>query len=370
MRIAILGSRGIPANYGGTETVAEIMSPIFQQLGHAVTVYSPDEHPYTGATWRGIQLKRIFNQERKLGIWGTLIYDFLCLKDAVASEFDIILELGNVPCAIFFPFFHQRNSKLITNMDGLEWKRAKWNVVLQKFAKLTEALGARCSDALIADNEGIREYLRQEYGRDSYFIPYGALAVSAVHLAHLQSYALEPRRYHMLIARLEPENNIEMIVDGFLAAADKREFIVVGKIANTYGRRLVAKYQAQTRVRFVGGIYDYAVLSSLRWYAEIYFHGHSVGGTNPSLLEAMASSAFIAAHDNVFNRSVLGADACYFSSVSAVVEIIDGDYSTQRAAWVTANLTKVEEIYTWDRIAREYLRVFASVLAEGPQNSA
>ena len=145
---------------------------------------------------------------------------------------------------------------------------------------------------------------------------------------------------------------------------------MVGKIANTYGRRLVAKYQAQTRVRFVGGIYDYAVLSALRWHAEIYFHGHSVGGTNPSLLEAMASSAFIAAHDNVFNRSVLGADACYFSSMLAVVAIIGGDYSAQRAAWVTANLTKVEEIYTWDRIAREYLRVFASVLAEGPQNSA
>ena len=144
LKIAILGSRGIPANYGGTETVAEIMSPIFQQLGHTVTVYSPDEHPYTGATWRGIQLKRIFNRESKLGIWGTLIYDFLCLKDAVASEFDIILELGNVPCAIFFPFFRQRNSKLITNMDGLEWMRSKWPRPIQLWLRANQRLAAQC----------------------------------------------------------------------------------------------------------------------------------------------------------------------------------------------------------------------------------
>jgi glycosyltransferase involved in cell wall biosynthesis len=363
MKIAILGTRGIPNNYGGPETNAEMMSPIFIALGHEVTVYSPDEHPYQQNSWQGIRIKHIYNQESRLGIWGTLAYDFLCLRDALASDFDIVLELGYVPVAIFYPLFFRRRAKLVTNMDGLEWKRSKWNAVLQRFARLTEVPGARCSDALIADNEAIRDYLRESYGRDSYFIPYGAAAVAGPDPAHLERYGVQAQAYFMLIARLEPENNIEIILDGYLKSGDTRPFLVVGKTTTAYGARLLEKYAAAPRIQFLGGIYDYTVLSSLRWQAAVYFHGHSVGGTNPSLVEAMASSAYIAAHDNPFNRSVLEANAWYFTDTADVARIINADHSIDRADFSARNLDKVRVVYNWEVVAREHLRVFEQVIA-------
>lgn len=363
MKIAILGTRGIPNNYGGPETNAELLSPIFLRLKHEVTVYSPDEHPYQNGQWQGIRIKHVFNRESRLRIWGTLIYDYLCLRDACRSDYDIILELGYVPCAIFFPFFRRRRAKLVTNMDGLEWKRSKWNFVLQRFAELTEALGAKYSDALISDNLAIQGYLLDKYGRESHFIPYGAKLVSQPDVADLAPYQLSPRRYHMLIARLEPENSIETILDGYLRSGDTDAFLVVGKTDTRYGRFLMAKYQSHANIRLIGGVYDYDRLSSLRWHAKLYFHGHSVGGTNPSLVEAMASNALVAAHDNPFNRSVLEENAFYFSSAADVADIIRSDTGASREAFIARNREKVSRVYDWENIARQHLDAFAEALS-------
>lgn len=364
MKIAILGTRGIPNNYGGPEANAEFMSPIFRALGHEVTVYSPDEHPYQAGEWNGIRIKHVYNQESRFGIWGTLLYDFLCLRDAARSDYDIILELGYVPCAIFYPLFGRRRGKLVTNMDGLEWKRSKWNFILQKFAELTERLGARYSDALISDNEAIRTYLLDKYCVDSSFIPYGAKHVPAPDGAHLAPYRIAPADYLMLIARMEPENNIEIILDGYLRSGETRPFLVVGKTSNRYGSHLVGKYGRNPGIRFLGGIYNYDILSSLRWHSRLYFHGHSVGGTNPSLVEAMASNALIAAHENPFNRSVLDGNAYYFSDAAGVARIIASDLAPDRAAFLAANLRKVEAVYNWERVARQHVDAFHAVLTQ------
>ena len=366
MKIAILGTRGIPNNYGGPEANAEFLSPIFRRLGHEVTVYSPDEHPYTADDWNGVRLRRMFNQESRLGIWGTLAYDFLCLRDALNSDFDIILELGYVPCALFFPLRRKGRGRVVTNMDGLEWQRSKWNFVLRRCAEFTEYLGARFSDALIADNEAIEDYLMEKYGKHSYFIPYGAQPVAlAPDDTHLASRQLTAGGYHMLIARMEPENNIEMILDGYVASKVEPPFVVVGKTVTPYARRLLEKYRHDSRIRFVGGIYNYQELSALRWDSALYFHGHSVGGTNPSLVEAMASHAFIAAHDNRFNRTVLEANALYFTDSDGVAEILRRDHGDIRERFVAANLLKVDNVYNWEKVAREHLRVFDEILAHG-----
>ncbi len=364
MKIAILGTRGIPNNYGGPEANAEFLSPIFRRLGHDVTVYSPDEHPYAGSDWRGIRIRRIFNQESRLGIWGTLAYDYLCLRDAMRTDFDIVLELGNVPCALFFPLFRRRRARLVTNMDGLEWKRSKWNFILRRCARFTEFLGARFSDALIADNEAIQSYLLEQYGKDSFFIPYGAQPVTMpADDAHLRRRDLAAGGYYMLIARMEPENNIEMILDGYVRSGAERPFVVVGKTTTRHGAMLVEKYLDTARIRFVGGIYDYAELSALRWDSSMYFHGHSVGGTNPSLVEAMASNAFIAAHDNPFNRTVLESNARYFSSARDVADLMGQDHSRARESFLAANQVKVANVYNWEKVAAEHLRVFELLLA-------
>lgn len=367
MKIAILGTRGIPNNYGGPETNAEMLAPIFKSLGHEVTVYSPDEHPMKEAVWQGIHVRHVFNKESVLGTWGTLLYDLLCLRDAFRSDFDIILELGYVPCGIFYPFYlsgrNRRRPKVITNMDGLEWRRSKWNALLQRFAELTERLGARYSDAMIADNEAIRQYLLDKFGRDSRFIPYGAEVLGHLDEGLLAPYGVMRRGYFMLIARMEPENNIEMILDGYLQSGDSRPFLVVGKTTTAHGRYLTDKYASVPSVRFLGGIYDYAVLSALRGYAEIYFHGHSVGGTNPSLVEAMASGAFVVAHDNPFNRSVLEGSAGYFKTANDVANLVASDAEAERIAYVQANRKKVSSEYGWERIARAHIRLFEEVLS-------
>ncbi|MFT4728756.1 MAG: glycosyltransferase involved in cell wall biosynthesis [Granulosicoccus sp.] len=359
MKIAILGTRGIPNNYGGPETNAEFMSPIFLRMGHEVTVYSPDEHPYQENEWNGVRIKHIFCRESKLKIFGTFIYDFLCLRDALRSDFDIILELGYVPCALFFPLRSKRSkSVLITNMDGLEWKRSKWNYLLKKFTKLTEVLGARYSDALISDNQAIQTYYRENYDLDSYFIPYGAKLVYEPESDHLGSYGVEQQQYYLLIARMEPENNIEMILDGYVLSGSSRPFLLVGKTDTRFAQYLVEKFSAYTNIRFLGGIYDYDVLSALRWHSELYYHGHSVGGTNPSLVEAMATNTFIVSHDNPFNRSVLGDQAIYFCDSDQVARSIKADHSTYRSDFILANKEKVEEIYTWESSAEQHIKAF------------
>jgi len=365
MKIAILGTRGIPNNYGGPEANAEFMSPIFLRMGHEVTVYSPDEHPYKESEWRGIRIRHMFNRESRLGIWGTLAYDYLCLRDALASDFDIILELGYVPVAIFFPVRRRGRAKLLTNMDGLEWKRSKWNFALRRFAELTERLGAAHSDALIADNEAIRDYLRGKYGKDSYFIPYGARPVDHPDPAPLRTYGVEPQGYNMLVARMEPENNIEMILDGHLLSGSSRPFLVVGRTTTRFGRHVEWKYGGDPRVRLLGAIYDYEALSGLRGHAALYFHGHSVGGTNPSLVEAMATNALIAAHDNPFNRTVLECNAFYFSDARGVSDIIRSDTGARRGEFVSRNRAKVHDVYNWEKVARQHIAAFEEVLARG-----
>lgn len=363
MKIAILGTRGIPNNYGGPETNAEILSPIFVSMGHEVTVYNPDEHPYQQEEWNGVRIKHMFCRESKLRIWGTFLYDYLCLRDARRSDFDIILELGYVPCALFFPFLRRGRALLFTNMDGLEWKRDKWNFLLRRFAKLTERMGAKHSDALIADNEAIQTYYRENYGQDSYFIPYGATAVQEPVSEHLSTYQVEAGDYYLLIARMEPENNIEVILDGYVASGSDKPFLLVGNTTTKFARRLQSKFADHPRIRFLGGIYDYEVLSALRWHADLYFHGHSVGGTNPSLVEAMATNAFIAAHENPFNRAVLGETALYFSTAAEVSTLMSTDHTAHRASWISANKAKVEGIYTWTKSAEGHIAAFEKELA-------
>lgn len=367
MKIAILGTRGIPNRYGGPETNAECLAPRFVAMGHEVTVYSPDEHPFQGRSWHGVHIRHVFCRESRLRIWGTLLYDWLCLRDALRSGFDVLLELGNVPCAIFYPLLWRRRVPIVTNMDGLEWRRTKWSPLLRRFARLTEYLGVRASDALIADNLAMADYLRGQYGVDSEFIPYGADPVVEPDPAALAAYGVQPGGYFLLIARMEPENNIEMILDGYLASGSARPFLVVGPTTTRHGRHVRAKYGASPRVRLLEGIFDRQALDALRWHSALYFHGHSVGGTNPSLVEAMAASACIAVHDNAFNRAVVGDDALRFASAGDVTRIVEAGADAVRAGFVARNREKVAATYDWQHIAEQHVAVFARLLARGPR---
>ena len=362
VHIAILGTRGIPNNYGGFEQCAAKISCCFVERGHDVTVYNPRTHPYSKKEWNGVRIKRIFSNENRFKFLDNFIFDYLCLKNAVKSDFDIILQLGYSPSSLYYYLWQKTRAKIVTNMDGLEWKRSKWNGIAKKILIYSEKLAVRKSDALIADNPNIKDYLLKKHGVDSFYIPYGADLHENPKEAYLKEYGLDKYSYYMLVARLEPENNCDTIFDGYILSNAKEPFIIVGDHTTKYGEYLKSKYNGDSKIQFVGGIYDYDALSSLRRYAKFYFHGHSVGGTNPSLLEAMASKAYIVCHNNPFNRHILGEDGFYFSCAEETCQVINSCREEHREQFAHKNRDKIEDIYNWDKVADQYLKVFAKVL--------
>lgn len=358
MKIAILGTRGIPNNYGGFEQFAEFLSIGLVNKGHEVWVYSPHNHKYLQPEWNGVKLIHKFDPEYKIGTAGQFLYDLNCILDSRKRGFDIILQLGYTSSSIW-NFLFKRPAIIVTNMDGLEWKRTKYSKRTQNFLKYAERTAVKRSDSLVSDSLGIKKYLYEKYSTESDFIPYGAETFKDPDESVLTPFKLRAYNYDLLIARLEPENNIDVILEGFSKTNTGRQCIVVGNEKTHYGAYLVNKYAANKKIIFLGSIYDMKVVNNLRYFSNLYFHGHSVGGTNPSLLEAMASNALIAAHHNAFNASILEGDAYYFMSADEVATLISGitkDETQQNK--IEANKLKIESLYSWRKIVNDYECVF------------
>jgi glycosyltransferase involved in cell wall biosynthesis len=239
-------------------------------------------------------------------------------------------------------------------MDGLEWQRSKYNKPTQRFLKWAEALAAKHAHTLIADSPGIQEHLFKTYGKKPVFIPYGAEPFSHPDASVLAKYKLTAGQYFLAIARMEPENNIEMIIQGHLASGHRYPLFIIGNITNKYGKYLTTRYN-NPFIKFSDAIYDQRELDNLRYYSHRYFHGHSVGGTNPSLLEAMACRCHIIAHHNRFNRAVLQDEASYFHHAAHVTEIINTPLTTSVIdRWKKLNLDKIRMIYDHEKITDAY----------------
>ena len=355
LRIGILGTRGIPNHYGGFEQFAEHLSTGLVAKGHEVFVYNSHNHPYHSNTWNNVQLIHCYDPEYQLGSFGQFIYDFNCIIDARRRNFDVILMLGFTSSSAW-GWFYPDQSTLIFNMDGLEWKRTKYSKPVQKFLLLAEKLAVRFSHYYIADSVVIQSYLKSKYEIASEHIPYGAEIHDNEDEQLLQEYGVKKHDYFILMARMAAENNIEMILDGFHASNSSKKFLVVGSIDNKTGRHLVQKFKKDERILFTSGIYNQPQkIHSLKIYSNLYFHGHSVGGTNPSLLEAMASRSLVAAHDNLFNRAVLQQDAYYFSSPNEVREIIENTHRNGREmVMINNNLQKIKEQFSWENVIKKY----------------
>ncbi len=364
MRIAITGSRGIPNNYGGFEQCAEHLAVLLVQAGHDVSVYSPSYHEYKQDHFNGVRIVRQWNPEKEIGTAGNFIYDYSCMRHALKERCDILLVLGYTTASVFFPLLRKQKSILVTNMDGLEWKRDKWSSLVKKLAKWFESLGAKYSDHLVSDNREIRNYLLSEYGKDSTFIAYGAELFDTPDDSILSQYQVQARCYDLLVARLEKENNIETILDGIVLTGVKTPFLVIGKYQSAYGQYLKEKYKSWPDIRFMGGIYNLEHLNNLRWFGRYYFHGHSVGGTNPSLLEAMASGAYILSHNNLFNRDVLGEHSWFFSNPDEVAALLNNTklLEEKRELFVHTQREKIRQEYNWKKIAGQYEAVFTKLL--------
>ncbi|NHA02937.1 glycosyltransferase family 1 protein [Mucilaginibacter sp. HC2] len=354
LRITILGTRGIPNYYGGFEHISEYVSAGLVKRGHSVTVYNSHNHPYTQDSWNGVEIKHCYDPEYLIGTAGQFIYDMNCLLDARKNNFDVVLIMGYTSSSVWGRLY-PKNSTIITNMDGMEWKRSKYSKPVQQFLKYAEKLAVKYSHYYVADSRVIKSYLADKYNISSEYIPYGADVYSDQEREQYDFNEAMKEDYFLLMARMEPENNIETILDGFNRSNSNRKFKVLGDTGNRFGKYITNKFNNDERIEFKGAIFDTPKVRSLQNNSYLYFHGHSVGGTNPSLLEAMASEALIAAHNNPFNKSVLNTDAFYFSNAGEVQELVE---TVQRKdpekSMVMNNLHKIQDQFNWERVIDQY----------------
>ena len=374
VRLGILGARGIPNQYGGFEEFAEHLSMRLSQKGFDVWVYNSHRHPCKYKTWNGVNRIMCFDPEHLIGTAGQFIYDLNCINDSRRRKFDIILQLGYTSSSIW----HWRmpsSALVVTNMDGLEWKRSKYSQHVQKFLRYAELLAVKHSDILVADNLAIRKYLQDEYSVDSTYIPYGADIPAhhhknpeTVNTISLQAsdesfHCLPSKRFFLVIARMQPDNHIEEIISGVLKSESEQALVIVGNDRGSFSRHLKKKYPSE-KIIFAGGIFEKEKLDELRKHSRLYFHGHSAGGTNPSLLEAMAASALICAHDNPFNRQVLGDDAFYFKDADGVAKTINDlkNNTGKHIRFIEQNLERILSEYTWEDVCNSYEKLFIKAI--------
>lgn len=358
MKIGIIGVRGVPNYHGGFEQFAEFLSEYLVKNGHIVHVYNSHNHPFQEALWKGVNIIHKYDPEYLIGTSGQFIYDLNCIVDSKKRKFDIILQLGYTSSSIWYKLMPKK-PVIVTNMDGLEWKRSKYSSIVKRFLKVAEKLAVLNSDHLIADSIGIQKHLEEKYDKESTYIAYGATPFVGEDFDALKQYNLEKDNYNLLIARMEPENNIEVILDGVAQSTNKQKFLVIGNNdVNEFGKRLTLKYADNSNIVFLGGIYDQNHLNNLRYFSNLYFHGHSVGGTNPSLLEAMASKALIIAHENIFNKAILEENAIYFSSKGDIQKLLETTVKKDHGSKIEANYYKISKQFAIGQINMQYLDLF------------
>lgn len=355
MKIAILGTRGIPNNYGGFEEFAENLALQLVEKNHDVSVYCPYSHQYKYSTYKNINLIKIKSVE-SLGGFSQLIYDYKCLSDASKKNFDAVIMCG-YSSSIFYFIFKNKFKLLITNLDGIEWKRSKWNFLIKKYLQFAEKIAVNKSHVSVADNPEIQAYYENKYKIRPNYIPYGANIFNSPDDSILHNFNLTQLSYIIVISRLEPENSIQQIIESYNNSGIKKKLVIISNYsANNFGKSIYSTYKSNSQIIFLGDIYDKTILNNLRYYSYTYIHGHTVGGTNPSLLEAMACNCKIIAHDNNYNKSILGKDALYFRNSNHLTQLLlSNNFNNINT---NNNIVKINERYNWKRICEEYESVF------------
>src|SRR4051794_9334262 len=353
VRIALLGTRGVPARYGGFETAVEEIGSRLATRGHDVTVYcrSFDRSPeYLG-------MRRVVLPAVRLRSAETLTHTALSVAHQVRHRADvaIVFNAANAP---LLPALHALGVPVAVHVDGLEWQRGKWGRLGRRYYLLAERAAVRWADALIADAIGIQDYYRRRYGADSHYVPYGAPVLQSPALHRLAEIGLEPQRYHLAVARFEPENHVDVVLRGYLASSAEHPLVVVGSApyASEHVADLHRLATTDPRVRMFGAVWDQELLDALYAGAASYLHGHSVGGTNPSLLRALGAGASVVAFDVDFNREVAGDAGLYFAGdddVATALKQVEADPEAARARG-EAGRGSVAERYRWDDVAAGY----------------
>lgn len=357
-RVAIVGIQGVPANYGGFETMVEniIGDNCSPEIEYTIFCSARDMTNNANLKeYKGAKLRYV-KGFRANGIQSTL-YDTISLLKCLGKMYDVILILGVSGC-VFLPIFRLfYRGKLVVNIDGLEHKRAKWGRLAKAFLKFSEACAVRVADVIIADNVAIQNYVTENYGKSSEMIAYGGDNVLRdmpydESIEVLSRYSLEAKDYAICVCRIEPENNCHITLEAF--AKTKQNLVFIGNWQRSeYGHNLKLKYSEYPNIKILDPIYDLDTLYALRYHANLYVHGHSAGGTNPSLVEAMFFGIPICAYDCIYNIETTGHCASYFHSIDDLLALLidvpqNGDIMKKLAY----------KCYTWDKIASQYENLY------------
>lgn len=350
-RVAIIGTQGVPARYGGFESLAENLI-CSDNIDYTVYCSSKDlstrQPVHKGARLRYIPLKANGIQ--------SVIYDIVSLILSLRG-FDAVLLLG-VSGAIFIPIFRLiSRAKVITNVDGLDHRRAKWGTLARWFLKLSERIAVRFSHTIVADNKGIVDYLQQQYATSSELIAYGGDQVlqsidSDKEAQILNDYKIAPHSYALALCRIEPENNCHIILEA--AAKSGVKMLFIGNWSRSkYSAELYSSYSKYENITLLNPIYDLEQLFVLRSNAARYIHGHSAGGTNPSLVEAMFFGREVVAFDVIYNRETTLNSATYFSDTESLTNIL-----SQQSKENSELLSIAQKLYRWSIIRAKYENLF------------
>jgi len=360
--LIILGTRGVPAEHGGFETFAEKLSLFLVSKGWRVTVYCQE----SGASdlyeseWQGIG--RVHIPVEGDGAASTVIFDWKAARHALEQD-GIFLTLGyNTAC--FNLIQRLRKQTNLINMDGIEWRRDKWGIIAKSWFWFNERVGCWVGNHLVADHPKIKEHLATRVRSNKItMIPYGGDEVIAADSNVLEPYGIHPGDFSVIIARPEPENSFLEMVRAFSRKRRNHKLVVLGNFTpetNQFHRQVMGA--ASDEVIFPGAIYEASVVQALRFHASFYLHGHRVGGTNPSLVEALGAGCAVIAHDNHFNRWVAGDGAAYFKDENACAYLFDsllGDTERQ-SEMKLASRERFYERFTWQQVLEEYEQLLLS----------
>jgi glycosyltransferase involved in cell wall biosynthesis len=357
--LRILGTRGVPAAHGGFETFAEQLALYLAGRGWQVTVYGQEDGhgPVVEDIWQGVHRVRI--PVSWAGPKGTIAFDWHATRHA-ARRPGLCLTLG-YNTALFCALLRLARLPNVINMDGIEWQRAKWGAAAKSWFWLNEYAGSALGNHLVADHPEIARHLaRVKLVRCAAAkittIPYGADRLLELPDTPVRALGLEPGRYVSLIARAEPENSVLEVVRGFSRRPRGVLLAVLGAYRDDHAYQRAVRAAAGPEVRFLGAIYDKPVVQALRLHSAAYVHGHQVGGTNPSLVEALGAGNAVVAHDNRFNRWVAGDAARYFSGADACASVLDEllPDATALQALRRAAVQRFEQAFTWGAVLQSY----------------
>lgn len=355
MNIAIIGTRGIPARYGGFETCAEEISQGLARKGHTVTVYCRfNNSPGNPSYYKKVKLIYVAHVDSKN--IGTLTHAFFAFIHAIFQRFDtlIVFNVGLAPLCIIPRLFHQ---KVVLNVDGLEWKRKKWGFFAKHYFLFCEKISGFIVDKVITDSKTIQNYYKHQYGLSSSFIPYGAHARGKLNLKVLDYYGLKKGDYFLIASRLEPENNADLIIQEFLKVKTDKKLVIAG--GANYKSEFVEKLKKikDKRIRLLGPVYTQGHVENLHLGCFAYIHGNEVGGTNPALLKAMGYGNCILALDVAYNREVVRNGAILFNRSNNNLRDKIKEMMTnpnKRKKYQQEARIIIKNFYTWGKIVDSY----------------